>query len=169
MVDEIKTDLKKINRGTFFGLAVAVICFLADILSKIYIKTGNVTFDIIPGFMKISPVENTGLAFSMLGNIPYIALSLNLVMFIALIMVWKKMNLFFLSISVGGALGNLIERILFGHVTDFINVTGFSIFNIGDSLIFIGIALTLIFSRKQFGDEKNTDVQKNPEKKLIKQ
>jgi lipoprotein signal peptidase len=60
------------------------------------------------------------------------------------------MNLFYLSICIGGAMGNLIERILYGHVTDFISILRFPIFNLGDSLILIGIIFTLFFSKNEY-------------------
>jgi len=44
----------------------------------------------------------------------------------------------------GGALGNLIDRIVFGPVTDFISVGRFPVFNIADSSITIGVGLLIL-------------------------
>jgi len=43
----------------------------------------------------------------------------------------------------GGAIGNLIDRIRFGWVTDFIDIGGWPVFNLGDSAIVIGVILIL--------------------------
>lgn len=49
-----------------------------------------------------------------------------------------------ISMQLGGALGNLIDRILFGPVTDFISVGRFPVFNIADSSITVGVGLLLL-------------------------
>jgi signal peptidase II len=49
-----------------------------------------------------------------------------------------------LSLQLGGAVGNLIDRLRFGQVTDFISVGNFPLFNIADSCISVGAALMLI-------------------------
>jgi len=57
-----------------------------------------------------------------------------------------------LSLQLGGAIGNLIDRLLRGPVTDFIHVTDFPIFNLADSSISVGVALlavTILLERKQ--------------------
>ena len=49
-----------------------------------------------------------------------------------------------LSLQLAGAVGNLISRIQVGHVTDFISVGSFPVFNVADSSITIGVAVLLI-------------------------
>ena len=49
-----------------------------------------------------------------------------------------------LSMQMAGALGNLIDRIAFGPVTDFISVSTFAVFNIADSSITVGTALLIL-------------------------
>jgi signal peptidase II len=46
-----------------------------------------------------------------------------------------------LGMQLGGALGNLIDRLIFGPVTDFISVGNFAIFNVADASISLGVAL----------------------------
>jgi signal peptidase II len=63
----------------------------------------------------------------------------------------------------GGALGNLIDRIVFGPVTDFISVLGFPVFNIADSCITIGVGLLILgfwLSEKHEAQTVEEDVQK---------
>jgi signal peptidase II len=54
---------------------------------------------------------------------------------------WLKLAL---GLQLGGALGNLIDRLQFGHVTDFISVGAFPVFNVADSAITIGTCILLL-------------------------
>jgi signal peptidase II len=49
-----------------------------------------------------------------------------------------------MGLQLGGALGNFADRIKFGHVTDFISVWNFPVFNVADSSITIGVAVLII-------------------------
>ncbi|MDH5507192.1 MAG: signal peptidase II [Anaerolineae bacterium] len=51
-----------------------------------------------------------------------------------------------LALQLGGALGNLIDRISFGYVTDFLSVGNFPVFNVADSSISVGVGLLLLGS-----------------------
>jgi signal peptidase II len=59
-----------------------------------------------------------------------------------------------LAMQVGGALGNLIDRIRFGPVTDFIAVGTFPVFNVADASITVGVIILLIFLWWQERKEK---------------
>jgi signal peptidase II len=48
-----------------------------------------------------------------------------------------------LALQLGGAVGNLIDRVLFGPVTDFISLGAFPVFNVADASISVGVALLL--------------------------
>jgi len=118
--------------------------------------------------INITHHKNAGAAFSFLADAGgwqrwfLIFISL-LVIFIIILWLWqirhKKQNLLVagLILVVGGAIGNVIDRIFLGHVTDFIQVLfgswAFPTFNIADACISIGAALliidTLFFSGKE--------------------
>jgi signal peptidase II len=49
-----------------------------------------------------------------------------------------------MSMQFAGAVGNLIDRIIFGHVTDFISVGSFAVFNVADSSISVGVAILIL-------------------------
>jgi len=49
-----------------------------------------------------------------------------------------------IGLELGGAIGNLIDRVKIGHVTDFISVGNFAVFNIADASITVGVAVMLI-------------------------
>jgi signal peptidase II len=56
----------------------------------------------------------------------------------------KKLMRVAISMQLGGAIGNLIDRIRFGPVTDFISVGSFPVFNIADSSITVGVGLLIL-------------------------
>ena len=111
----------------------------------------------VTSFFSWSYVQNSGAAFSLLAdsgnNQRYFLLSVSLIASLALI-VWMyktaptlRQRLLGQSILLAGAVGNLIDRVLYGSVIDFIDLHygGFywPVFNLADSFILIGVALLL--------------------------
>lgn len=114
---------------------------------------------IIPGVLSFTYGENPGAAFSMLQGVGSL---LGVAAFIAVgVVLWSirnerpRLELVGLGMIMGGATGNLIDRIargdelLDGHVIDWIQFPNFPIFNIADSSITVGVALILITSWRQ--------------------
>lgn len=93
---------------------------------------------------------NTGVAFGMFQNNNI--LFAILVSIIALIIIIYYPSLteedwflrVALSLQLGGAVGNLIDRLTVGHVTDFISVGDFAVFNIADSCVTIGVGIMIL-------------------------
>ena len=138
-----------------------------DQLSKIWIKNNFALFEsrnIIGDFLRFSYVENPGIAFGIrLGDLKVVVtiISIVIVSYLAFILYSSKQFVYVeklsLSLILGGAIGNLIDRILiyfpnssYAGVVDFIDV-GFAshrwyIFNIADSAVTVGIILYLIYT-----------------------
>jgi signal peptidase II len=109
-------------------------------------------------FFNLRLAYNTGAAFSFLGNAGgwqrWFFASIS-VLVIGVLVVWMRrlkpeqwpLSLAF-ALIIGGALGNLIDRLVYGHVIDFIDVYyktwHWPTFNIADSAIFLGAALLLL-------------------------
>lgn len=101
-------------------------------------------------FFMLFYVRNYGGAFSIFQNAKYLFLTTGIL--IPIIISWffrKKIlesYLFTTSISmiVGGAIGNLIDRFRFGYVIDFIKVGTFPVFNVADSFITVGVIFLAI-------------------------
>lgn len=101
-------------------------------------------------FFRFTYWKNTGAAFGIFqnANMPLLILSI----LISLVVVWLYFKsedepLAFrisLAMMLGGAIGNMIDRIRFGFVTDFIAVGSFPVFNIADSAVTVGVAIMLI-------------------------
>ncbi|MEX2247527.1 MAG: signal peptidase II [Dehalococcoidia bacterium] len=111
------------------------------------------------GFVRIVHVVNSGAAFGMLqGQTTFlIATSLLGLLAILLYYVYPPMEhgliRVALGMQLGGAAGNLIDRVRMGEVTDFIDVGRFPTFNVADSSISISIAAVLIFFLLQEQEE----------------
>lgn len=115
--------------------------------------------EVIPGFLNWTLAFNTGAAFSFLADesgwqrwlFTALALAVSAVLVVWLGRTprgdWRTAAP--LALVVGGALGNLIDRLRFGHVTDFIQVYHgdwyFPAFNIADSAISVGAVLLILF------------------------
>ncbi len=145
------------------GLLILVISSLVvclDFLTKKAIESKVVLYDsinILP-FLNIVHVQNKGAAFSILtgmGNKYFIAISV--VAIFAIIVYLSKLpkglELFSLSMILGGAVGNLIDRIRNGKVTDFIDVFvgdwHWPAFNVADSALTVGIVFFLLATIRQ--------------------
>ena len=117
---------------------------------------------VINSYLSWTYIQNTGAAFSILsgGGAIKKAFLLGVSLFVSLmVMVWihktpaiLRQRLFGQFILLSGALGNLLDRAQYGYVIDFIDVHYqnyyWPVFNVADSLIFIGVIL-LIFERRQ--------------------
>ncbi len=141
---------------------VAIFIVLLDQFTKFVVVSNMELYESIPiidGWLHITSVRNTGAAFSILENQTLIFIVLALVVALVLIYsiyrVYREYRLlaFFLSIILGGAVGNLIDRILHGAVIDFIDmrIINFAIFNVADIAITVGtglLILYILFSKK---------------------
>jgi signal peptidase II len=142
---------------------VAVLILLVDHLTKWLVKTRlnpDLPVEIIPGYLRLSYWENSGVAFGLFNDVasswkPYILAAMAIVAVIVIIIYGmrmpanRKLLQLSLAIMIGGILGNFADRIIRGYVVDFIDFHIHSsfywpTFNVADSAITIGIALLLI-------------------------
>ena len=129
------------------------IIVIVDLISKLVIDKLlkiNETISIINNFFSITKVFNRGASFSMF--IGYRLLFI-LIGIIAIVILFKYLNNFKMNIRnicafsllIGGIIGNLIDRVIYGYVIDFLdfNIFGYDapIFNIADTCICIGAFL----------------------------
>ena len=141
---------------------VAAIVFVLDRLTKWVIESTMTTLDVrqvIPGFFDIVHARNRGAAFSILADSDSIWRDVLLIgvaaaaLIIVVSMLRKAPQLdrptaLALSLILGGALGNLFDRVAFGAVTDFLDFyigdLHWPAFNVADSAVVIGSALLLL-------------------------
>ena len=134
----------------------------ADQLTKLAVRRTLPLYDsvnIIPGFLDLTHVQNTGAAFGILNaaDFPYKPALMIGIAAIALVAIaaygtqlgfHERLARFGLSLILGGAFGNLIDRALAGHVVDFVDVywgsSHFWAFNVADAAITVGAVLVLL-------------------------
>lgn len=150
--------------GVFFFLALIV--FAADQLSKFWVTrrfTPGETFPLIPDIFHITYVRNPGAAFGIFADYTPVFIAVSLLMVVIIIMGGRFLSARYfllrlaLALQLGGALGNLSDRIRTGFVTDFLDFRFWPVFNLADIALVMGIVL-LIFSlliyNSFFYDEK---------------
>ncbi len=135
---------------------ISLLIIIMDIVSKIIVKNFlplNRSIKIIDDFLYLTYSKNIGVAFSFFSGAKlFIILStiLILVMIIYYILNNKlsKMEYYGFFFIIGGAIGNLIDRIIYGYVIDFIDIYIFNydypIFNIADIAVVSGVILLII-------------------------
>lgn len=142
--------------AAFYGL-VTVLAVALDQWIKYLVETMLVMHekvDVLP-FLALYRTYNTGIAFSMfsdVGDTGLIVLTAVVVAFVAYLASRttpaQSISRFGFALIVGGALGNLIDRTIHGHVIDYIlfhtPVWSFAIFNLADAFISIGAALVVL-------------------------
>jgi signal peptidase II len=159
------------TRGASNWLWLSFFVILLDQITKAMVTRSLElydTIDLLP-VLKLTHLQNTGAAFSMLANAGgwqrwfFTALAL---IVSAVLMVWLRrirtpeqtILALGLSLILGGALGNVIDRVWHGHVIDFIfvhwNDAYFPAFNVADSAITIGAGCMLIDAFLESGREK---------------
>jgi signal peptidase II len=157
---------------TLFGLMLS--CTLIDQGSKWLAKTQldpAHALPVIPDVFQFSLSYNTGAAFSMFRQQPHLLAAFTTVLFFALLAYGIRKQyrlrgeLTAMGLILGGALGNLLDRLLQGRVTDFFDVTAihYPIFNVADSFIFIGVFWLLILYLRQPDGNLLADIEAKPE------
>lgn len=134
-----------------------------DQLTKWVIRTAfspGHSLPLLAPLCSLTYVQNTGAAFGLFkGQQPFfIALSL----LIAAILVWlwlrrppvSRRALWATALILGGTLGNLLDRVRFGYVVDFIDLHVWPVFNVADSAITIGVGLLLLQGFMKTGQGK---------------
>lgn len=161
-------------KGKLRFFLVSALIILSDQISKKFFESflreaeGHSVKAIGEEFARFTLAYNTGIAFSiqlggryLLSGISIIA-SMMIVYLIFKTDVIKKLELWAFSFILGGAVGNMIDRILYGKVIDFIDcdfpdliMQRWPIFNIADS--FVSLGMVLLFVHFIFFDKQNQE------------
>jgi signal peptidase II len=132
---------------------IASLVFVLDRLTKIAVVKAMAygqSIKILPNIFHLTFIFNNGTAFGLLKgqNTSLAVFSALAAIFIIVYGVTQKgLSLWFslaLGLILGGALGNLFDRIRFGHVIDFLDFRVWPVFNVADSAITIGMAILII-------------------------
>jgi signal peptidase II len=154
------------RRDVVFG-AVTLVVVLADQLSKLAIRTsltlGQVYYD--AGVFQIVHVQNTGVAFGLFREHTQVIIVLVFIEIIVLLLIAfflrRQLSPFDsmparagLGLILGGAIGNQIDRLHLGYVTDFFDFKVWPAFNVADASAVVGaiiIAIAVLFLARSAG------------------
>lgn len=157
------------NLVRLLALVLAVVA--ADQISKALVTDWlglGQSAPLIPGFLHFTLVRNTGMAFGLLAgtDIPFKAVLVTLLSAAAMSAVTyyalkssqsERLTRVGLTFILGGALGNIVDRIRLGYVVDFVDVfygnSHWPAFNVADTCICIGVGLLLLDSVRKRDDE----------------
>ena len=134
-----------------------ILLLVVDIISKIIVSSlldVNKSIVVFKNFFSITYVRNTGAAWSFMAGKTWLLVIISSIIITLLIIYIKKNKIenkrekYGYSLVLAGAIGNYLERIFYGSVTDFLDFKIFGyeypIFNLADCFIVIGIGLLLI-------------------------
>ncbi len=133
------------------GIAIAAVDQIIKYFVSIYLQpVGSIT--VIDNILNLTYVENRGVAFGMFSDMRWIFVAVTVILIIAVVAVMfvkrPKSKMFYLSVAliVGGGIGNLIDRIFYGYVIDYLSLSFFPpVCNFADYCITIGTILLIIY------------------------
>ncbi|MBT9169163.1 MAG: Lipoprotein signal peptidase [Syntrophomonadaceae bacterium] len=134
-------------------LLIAVLVVLFDQLSKLLVVNTmslNQSIPVIPNVFHITYVHNFGAAFGLLAHrtgffiLVAVAVVLLLLAFLRYLPKEQKLLRVALVLQLGGAAGNLIDRVRVGYVIDFFDFRVWPVFNVADIAIVFGIGLLIL-------------------------
>ena len=147
------------------SILFVILLVVLDQASKIYLtlvnKTSPIDLEVIRGFFRITYTCNDGAAFSILKGkrLFFIIMTIVVVFLIVYYLLKNKVywvEKYSLLLIISGAVGNLIDRIMYGYVIDFLDFIifgyDFPVFNIADSFITIGaigLIISILFLNKE--------------------
>ena len=158
-----------INEPAMFWLCLLFVVLLDQIVK--YLVSANMHLGesqpLVEGLVYLTYVRNSGAAFSILQGQRWLFLVITPA--VLGVMLWyirgvpksDKLLRLALALFCGGALGNYLDRLRFGAVTDFIDFRFFPVFNVADSCIVIGVALLgwcILIRSKKDDDKEDNDV-----------
>ncbi|HEX6289180.1 MAG TPA: signal peptidase II [Herpetosiphonaceae bacterium] len=148
-----------LGRRLMIPAVIAAVVLLVDQLSKAWVLrtwpqpyTGDLP--IIDNWLELTYIQNTGVAFGLFSGVPQLFTITSIVIVAVAIHFYLKhvpedhgWLALSLGLIVGGALGNVVDRIRFGYVVDFIKTFDgrFPVFNVADSCIVVGVFVMAIF------------------------
>jgi signal peptidase II len=159
------------------GFAVALVLFILDQLAK-WVVTGPLGLDMIGDQLVLLPIfnftytENNGISLGLLnatnpvGRWMLVAMTSAIAIAVA---IWigrekSRADQAALGLVLGGALGNILDRVRFGYVVDFADLhfgdfRPFLVFNVGDAAISIGVAILLLRAFLTRKDERKETIE----------
>lgn len=134
-------------------LIISIFILAADMLTKYLVQQTMKPYESIPvlkNVFHITYVQNTGAAFSILRGKTLFFTIVSCAVILAILFILMKYPIkskifkIVMAIILGGAVGNLIDRLRYGYVVDFLDLRIWPVFNIADCAIVVGV-LVLVY------------------------
>ena len=146
------------NKKNILIFSTALIIVLTDQLTKFFIRKNfklNESIPIIKNIFHLTYITNTGSAFGLFKNFNLFFIIFSIIVIIVILYFIKKVKenekfiQFAVGLLLGGTIGNLIDRIAYGSVIDFIDFRIWPVFNVADSAVTISVILLIILLWKK--------------------
>jgi signal peptidase II len=136
--------------------AIGAVAFALDRITKVLVEwhlAGHPPIDLIPHVVRLAYTTNSGGAFGLFGSQPWLFFTATVVVCAVIVVASTRLSSLpsavGLGMVLGGAIGNLTDRILHGpgvsgRVTDFIDFRIWPVFNLADSAIVIGALIVVL-------------------------
>ena len=158
----MRIDCLKLKQNIVFAVTAITVLFF-DQLAK-YFVIQNIplyeSVEVLPNFFYLTHIKNAGAAFGIFQGMIniFIIISIFAVVLIIILRTLIEINSYPYNMSLGfilgGALGNLVDRLIMGEVTDFLHILFWPVFNIADSFIVIGFILLILILLKNFSKKE---------------
>jgi len=148
----------------------ALLVVAADQLSKLWIRSNLASGESLPeaGLFRLTRVHNTGAAFGIFQgqSFPLTVVAIVGIVVILLFALYfsrrfpfldNRLSKLALGLVLGGTIGNLIDRLRLGYITDFIDIGIWPAFNLADSSIVVGVIL-FAYSLRSLTSAQETDL-----------
>jgi signal peptidase II len=168
-IERVKSILLQDEKQSFPGrvfsflvlLGVAVLVLALDQLTKAWVATSlpeGGWWSPLPGLwrvFRIAHITNSGAAFGIFPNQGNFFILIAVVVAVAIVLYYRHLPggawliRVSLGLQLGGAIGNLLDRVRYGHVVDFIDIGFWPIFNLADASIVTGVAILAYYMWRQ--------------------
>ena len=140
------------RRGVLWASVIAASVFVVDRGVKVLVEGSmrlGESIPLIPGFLSLTYIKNDGGAFGILGGSRLVlligsAVAIGVVLWILLSGSSSRLASLGCGLILGGAAGNLVDRLSTGEVTDYVHFSFWYIFNAADAAIVVGVAILLL-------------------------
>ncbi len=156
VLDQPENQKAAKHKGILLLLSVTFLILVVDQVTKWLVRSNLelgeqwMPLTWLAPLARFTYIKNTGAAFGLFQNANVILAVMAVLISIGVISYYykvpdnEKLTKVALSMMLGGALGNLIDRVTIGYVTDFISLGTFAIFNVADSCITVGVGLLIL-------------------------
>jgi signal peptidase II len=162
--DLVSEDKSEVSPGKYRGrlssfLLIAAVVVTLDQLSKLWINANRPQTELLPGFLDLVYVENTGAFFGFFHSHTELFIALGIAGVIAIFVFLRyfppvtTLGVVSFALILSGAVGNLIDRIRFGYVIDFVNIHvqelfHWPTFNVADTALTVGMFALICYFYK---------------------